>query len=328
MTGAYRCIEDVVCESLSRLEASCTDWSSVRSILAEGAYASHKDWEKTKAYAGRLGGALPDVETPAFGRMFERVLKEGGWEASEPDKWVVLVAGLNGIRKTTAMYEPWMADALREAGISDPPVGTTSFFRQLDFIMATIANDEFAAMYSEEEDVESYARRKARIFAEYRTAAEMVGIVLLEAAKRAQKNVMFETSGRDVGMFEYVDSLFDDTYRKLVVYFDINDVSFAKRSVDQRMRDEMRRGKAAAASGDPLATIYANAGGPYGPDALDSVLADSRRVWRDEILSGRVGRDWAKAAIRITATDVAPWSAAALRPDGHPGTPFDFSPRP
>ena len=38
-------------------------------------------------------------------------------------------------------------------------------------------------------------------------------------------NVMVETSGKDIGMYHYVEHFFnDDQYRKLVVHFDINDI--------------------------------------------------------------------------------------------------------
>ncbi|KAH8053629.1 hypothetical protein JL722_9476 [Aureococcus anophagefferens] len=203
--------------------------------------------------------------------------------------WVVLVTGVNGIRKTTSIYEPWFGDALREAIVGPggaratspgrPARGSTSFFRQLDFVIATAANEDFRRLYGIE-DVAAYAAAKDAIFSRYRTVAEMVGALLVAEAKTRDLNVMLETSGRDVAMFEYVDHFFPDAhYRKLALNFEIEDLAFAERSVDSRMLGEMARGKAAAAAGDARAVVDANAGGPYGSAVLAGVQRDSRACW-------------------------------------------------
>jgi len=177
-----------------------------------------------------------------------------------------LVTGLNGIRKTTSVYQPWFADVLRTASVQwaadgeydertmgPVPVGGTCFFRQLDFMIATLANTQFERLYTEvdEDDVETYSKFKDAIFARYRTLAETLGVLLVRAAQRAGISVMVETSGRDVGMYEYVEHLFspaactDYTYKKLVVNFGVSDIKHAEASVDARMRREMALGRAA-----------------------------------------------------------------------------------
>lgn len=329
---ALQSVESTFVASLSRLlreevgTDKDVDWAGVSATVAKYARGSHKDWARTRQAARELAGVLPAVDDSKFRAMFRRVLDDGGWDRAPPQHkpWVVLVAGLNGIRKTTALYEPWMATVLAEAGIEDAPVGANSFFRQLDFLMATIANQDFALLYRQD-DVAEYARQKADIFARFRTAAEMCGVLLLEAAKKRRKNVMVETSGRDVGMFTYVDYFFDDDdYRKLVIYFDINDVEFAKTSVDARMRAEMRQGKQAMrfAARD---IVNANAGGPYGPDVLDGVNDDARRVWATEVETGNVGATWHKVRVAITASDdKQPWTAAAAGGKSI----FEFTPKP
>ena len=86
------------------------------------------------------------------------------------------------------------------------------------------------------------------------------------------------TSGRDAGMYAYVDAFFPDAeYRKLVVNFAINELGFAERSVDARMTREMAAGEAALAGGDPVVLVEANAGGPYGSAVLAGVQAESER---------------------------------------------------
>ena len=180
--------------------------------------------------------------------------------------WVVLVTGLNGVRKTTAIYEPWFEAALKEAitapdgskGALTLPTGAKSFFRQLDFVVATVAMTQFEKLYAIK-DVAKYAEAKAAIFARYRTTSEMVGALLVEEASRIKANVLVETSGRDVGMFNYIDHFFDDAaYHKLALNFEIDDIAFAEASVDTRMLGEMERGRTAVASGDAGTVVEAN----------------------------------------------------------------------
>ena len=151
-----------------------------------------------------------------------------------------------------------------------------------------------------------------------------------------QMNVMVETSGRDVGMYQYVDELFPkDTcgYRKLVVNFGINDIGYAERSVDTRMAMEMKIGKAAmgryadeCTSSAGAAIILANAGGPYGSAVLAGVQADSMRVWQDIVGGGEgdVGHGWFKASIGIEAREEAPWRAQARGAGVSDATAFEF----
>ena len=100
----------------------------------------------------------------------------------------------------------------------DVPCGANSFFRQLDYIIATVANEEFKTLYqtttttttTTSNNVKDYSLLKDAIFARYRTIAEVVGVLLIKAAMNKKLNVMVETSGRDIAMFEYVDTFFPD----------------------------------------------------------------------------------------------------------------------
>ncbi|KAH8078773.1 hypothetical protein JL720_9519 [Aureococcus anophagefferens] len=217
--------------------------AEVASVVASLA----NDWAATEAGGAALAAALPAADSDEFARIFEKVLGGGGWAGavaaaeSRPESakpWVVLVTGVNGIRKTTSIYEPWFGDALREAIVGPggargrrpgrPARRSTSFFRQLDFVIATAANEDFRRLYGIE-DVAAYAAAKDAIFSRYRTVAEMVGALLVAEAKTRDLNVMLETSGRDVAMFEYVDHFFPDAhYRKLALNFEIEDLAFAE----------------------------------------------------------------------------------------------------
>jgi len=314
------------------------NWSALRDLYATCAHRTHKDWPTTMTAAAELAEIIGSPDSPVFRQLFTRVLEDGNWDAAaraatgrDSAPWVVLVTGLNGIRKTTSVGQPWFKELLRQAlgeqfdgACEELPAGTDSFFRQLDYMIATMALEQFKTLYGLNAPVEEYAAFKEGIFARYRTIAEILGVLLVRECQAKRLNVMVETSGRDVGMYKYVDQLFpgeESGYRKLVVNFGINDIGFAERSVDTRMRMEMKVGAAALASAKGegsaeagAAIIRANAGGPYGSSVLAGVQADSVGVWRTilEAKEGEVGHSWLKASIAIDADAEAPWRARAL----------------
>eukprot|EP00747_Dinoflagellata_sp_TGD_P209394 gnl/TRDRNA2_/TRDRNA2_82788_c0_seq2.p1 gnl/TRDRNA2_/TRDRNA2_82788_c0~~gnl/TRDRNA2_/TRDRNA2_82788_c0_seq2.p1 ORF type:complete len:350 (+),score=71.36 gnl/TRDRNA2_/TRDRNA2_82788_c0_seq2:97-1146(+) len=283
------------------------NWPTMRDLLRGSAHERHTDWANTEKAAQAFASFLSGPDDAAFCRIFERVLLGGGWDsaagaanARAPDAkpWVVLVMGLNGIRKTTTVYQRWFKDVLFQAldekiAKDDLPDGSNSFFRQLDYLVATVANED-------------------SIFARYRTIAEIWGALLVKEAKKKRMNVMVETSGKDIGSFHYVDHFFsDEEYRKLVVHFTINDITLAETSVDRRMAKEMKDGREAIAqAADVREVVKANAGGPYGSSVLRKVQAESDKVW-DSLHGSDVGKTWLKASIAITGSASADWTACA-----------------
>lgn len=363
------------------------DFGGLKGLLKEVAHLSHKDWGVTSSNSDKLletlsiASADDDDSSAAtyplssHARQFlERILKDGNWDGAveaaktrpaDQAPWAVLVTGVNGIRKTTSMYQPWFGHLLSEALIApkeedessakkqktEPatpeslPSGTNSFFRQLDHMICTVCNEEFARLYQwaasevpeakdsegasapSEAVVEQYSDYKAGIFTRYRTLSELLGALLLKQAQLVSINCMMETSGRDVAMFHYVDHFFDSKkagYSKLALHFTINDLECAKQSVDRRMIQEIQAGSKAIESGDAFDVVYTNEGGPYGSKVLAGVQKDSDRVWESEVLSGKVGKDWYKATIAINAHPTEPWTAQAVKPDGSLGSLFTF----
>eukprot|EP00536_Pseudo-nitzschia_multiseries_P018982 jgi/Psemu1/230933/e_gw1.3528.2.1 len=197
------------------------DFDGLRTLLAEVAHLSHKDWAVTSENSDKLCERLSVESTVApptsavssstttstststtptstdfplsasARQLLERVVNEGNWDgavdcASRSDRpsdeksWAVLVTGVNGIRKTTSMYQPWFAELLSEALVCpDPdttegeegkgkgsskssssstattipspgvlPTGSNSFFRQLDHMICTLCNEEFTRLYA------------------------------------------------------------------------------------------------------------------------------------------------------------------------------------
>lgn len=342
----------------------------LRELIEAVGHLPHKDWEKTGQSAERLNDILLDGSmdglSDEFKHTFKRVIHEGNWNAaaehaaveSNGKPWAILVTGVNGIRKTTSVYQPWFQQLINEAlvhpknnkadcldiPVDSLPTGENSFFRQLDHMIITLINHNFQKMYAltklshdfddhPEQDppssiIQKYSNYKAAIFSRYRTLSEILGVLLVRQAKASKMNIMIETSGRDVAMFHYVDSFFpSEEYNKLALHFTINDLSHAESSVDTRMVREMKAGIEALNSGDMDKVINANAGGPYGSEVLKGIQRDSDAVW-DTIISedaeGDVGQDWFKASINIEAKADEDWTANAILPDGSDGTAFKF----
>ena len=353
-------------------------------VLQQVCHISHKDWKVTMENAQKLKPFLiPDDATKFPGGVsqvrFARILQDGNWKGAcdhatnknnEQSPWAVLVTGVNGIRKTTSLYQPWFGELLQEALIVPKdapndadsqdmdllPTGANSFFRQLDHMIATLCNRDFALLYAhaakrlqEEqsnsnnnhtnestgdpspETIRAYSNLKAAIFTRYRTLSELLGVLLLQQAHTQNLNCLMETSGRDVAMFHYIDTVFPSQYRKLALHFRINDLSHAQTSVDRRMIHEIQTGIQAidasttSSSIDVAQVIAANAGGPYGSEVLPGVQQASSAVWKTVVDgSAGVGEDWYKATIQINAHPTDPWTAQAVKPDGSLGTVFPF----
>ena len=192
---------------------------ALSALMKREAHVSHKEWARTLIASESLANVVGEPDDPAFREAFHRVLLGGGWDRAveavgmrQGKPWAVLVTGLNGIRKTTCTYQPWFQSVLAEALQCPPdspmppqgdlPCGDNAFFRQLDFIVSTLANEQFRELFSTYDltQVDGYAAAKDGIFARYRKAAEMVGLLLIQAARKRRLNVMTETSGRDVAM--------------------------------------------------------------------------------------------------------------------------------
>jgi len=345
---AIRSIQNIASEDAS------IDYDALRTVLSEVAHLSHKDWTRTGNNAERVGKILlPDGMSEDARYMLERIVKEGMWDSAaahaSSQPWAVLVTGVNGIRKTTSMYQSWFPELLAEALVVPPgkptsfdaatlPCGTNGFFRQLDHMISILCNEDFAQLYAltgeemknidgepTKEVIQKYSDLKAAIFTRYRTLSELLGVLLLREAQKLNLNCMMETSGRDVAMFHYVDHFFPERYNKLALHFTINDLSQAQTSVDTRMVAEMKTGIHAVKDGDVRKMMYANVGGPYGSEVLPGVQEDSDRVWNDVVLKNDgVGKDWYKATIAINAHPTEPWTAQAVRPDGSLGKVYSF----
>jgi hypothetical protein len=376
---------------------SPVDAGRLRKLLVSAAHLSHKDWSVTEAnadelfkilfpspsmnseYADSLSSSF-DVIAPV---LLERIMADGNWKAAvshasskatssaagngapselNPGEkpWAVLVTGVNGIRKTTSMYQPWFPQVLEEALVvpsgshddeSDPPferdlpTGQNSFFRQLDHMIATLCNHEFEMLYRMTEKeyqrlcmkdvdggatvvhpevIEKYTNLKAALFSRYRTLSELLGALLLKQARKRCMNCLMETSGKDIAMFQYVDHFLPE-HNKLALRFQINELGLAKASVDERMKSEILAGMQAHTVQQ---IIQSNQGGPYGSQVLPDIQRDSDAVWHDQVATNRgVGNDWYKATIQIVAHPDRPWTAQAVRPDGTLGTLHEFLPK-
>ena len=352
--------QDQIAQCIKGLKRSAGDehigavvWPDLSDFLARSAHLPAGDWAQTRRLSREFKAIVGTPKDAAFRAIFARVLEGGGWDAAAAAvktrakarlPFLVLVAGLNGIRKTTAVNARWFAEALRaaapplsfaatEGGV---PCGRSAFFRQLDFMVATLASEEFRALYADfSDDVDRYAKQKQSLFAQYRQLAEILGVLLVDEALARGMDVFAETSGRSSGSFHYIDFLASErdggpkgrsqatnesraaaateasaaasvsTVRranKLVARFEVNDVRHAKRSVASRMTREIAEGRSALASGSHEACLVANRGGPYGPSVLTGVEAASKQVWSE--LEPRLRREgWIVASFLVEAND-------------------------
>eukprot|EP00930_Biecheleria_cincta_P005600 TRINITY_DN106527_c0_g1_i1.p1 TRINITY_DN106527_c0_g1~~TRINITY_DN106527_c0_g1_i1.p1 ORF type:complete len:423 (-),score=66.31 TRINITY_DN106527_c0_g1_i1:19-1287(-) len=316
---------------------------ALRLVLERSMEVPYKEWPRLVRLAGELASALGSGPTDAFRPLFHRVLQDGGWEAAlqaaaarpaGEKPWIVLSTGVNGIRKSTMMYQDWCPEVLLEAlppeqrnsvDASWLPTGRNSFFRQLDFLIVSVANSELSKLYATK-NLEDYVRTKESIFSTYRTLAELWGILLVQEAKQKGLNIIIETTGKDDVMFKFVDLLFDDnSYRKLCLHTSVNEVSIASTSVDARMIKEREAGIAALTEPSLLPQdctrklIDANQGGTtYGIDNLRKIEAQSEKLW-EQLNSGERALDtsWALAGVAIRAsTDPTAWTASAAKGSG------------
>jgi hypothetical protein len=128
------------------------DFDKLRTFLSQVAHLSHKDWERTGKNSETLASIIiPDGISENARHLFTRIFRDGNWDGAinyvtkrKPKElpWAVLVTGVNGIRKTTSMYQDWFPSLLSEALIAPGgfqsiydvhslPCGQTAFFRQL-----------------------------------------------------------------------------------------------------------------------------------------------------------------------------------------------------
>lgn len=271
---------------------SPTQSSSLETIIQDTAHTNYKEWQQTSLDADKL---LLALTTPNFDAVFNRVTTEGNYNGAlqnkPPHPWAVLVTGCNGIRKTTALHQPWFGEALaaslKSADPTAVPTGANSFYRQLDHIIASLCNEQFKELYQNQmqmptQTVASYSASKAHIFSRYRKLSEMVGVSFLKKAIGDGVNVLAETSGKDKASWRYIDEFFPPStkYKKLAIHFSINDLSFAKESVDERMKKEIRAGIGVLENnGSAKDIVNVNLGGPYGSEVLEGVERESEKVW-------------------------------------------------
>lgn len=133
----------IVCNGIANLipKDASVNFEELRGVVQKVAHLSHKDWSRTSRNSDALSRSLSissndegsdDVISQHAQQLLERILKEGNWDGSKAHSasagkgksekpWAVLVTGVNGIRKTTSMYQPWFEELLSESLC--PPAG-------------------------------------------------------------------------------------------------------------------------------------------------------------------------------------------------------------
>lgn len=126
-----------ICNGIQNLvpQDAPIDFEELKELLKNVAHLSHKNWGVTSANSDKLSRSLSissDDESVSSSplsshaqQLLERILKDGNWKGAvekatpigsgDGKPWAVLVTGVNGIRKTTSMYQPWFGELLAEA---------------------------------------------------------------------------------------------------------------------------------------------------------------------------------------------------------------------
>lgn len=304
-----------------------------KAFLSRYAHKSSPDWAVIEEASQELGKIVLDPtmdQAAQFSQIFGRLYKEGQWKPAvdhakqRPEghkPWMVLVAGVNGSRKSTCMYQTWLPEALlasfedipgqpRLPSKEELPTGRTSFFRQLDYLIPTVANEDFLSLYNMKDiDLEKYTAIKDGIFSRYRNLAELWGVPILREAQKHMVDIMIETTGSKTAMIGFVDHFFpDESYNKLYLHFKISQISSAEKSVDTRMQREFEAGLRLSQDSDVAEVIGVNKGGSQVSKVLAKVNEDSLKVWED-VKAGKYAKSWFKASILINA-DESPWTAS------------------
>lgn len=135
------------------------DFDALRQFLSQVAHLSHKDWTRTGKNSEALAHILsPDGMSSHTRHLLVRIVQEGNWDGAKQHAeakftddlpWAVLVTGVNGIRKTTSIYQPWFQSLLAEALVAPDrhkavfdtsalPSGQNGFFRQLGMCLYSL----------------------------------------------------------------------------------------------------------------------------------------------------------------------------------------------
>ena len=366
--------DDINLGTLMRLEMSKDPksnqmkWMLFKFYLQSRGHLPYKVASTLKESVQLLRKIVGEPGQQLFEQLFHSILSGGRWQEAlaysisiqqqltspivpiNKKPWVVLVMGCNGIRKTTSVYQKWFTEAVAfslgntfKGTMEELPNGKNSFFRQLDYIMACLANVEFKNMYKSEccipfttsggftdGQIQTYMNIKGGVFARYRSLCESLGGIIIESAIANSMNVIIETSGKDIASFHYIDNFFsDDQYRKLVVNFTVTDLQHAKDSVNQRMQNEMLKGYELVRDVNTTVNelISVNCGGPYGGDQLAAVEEASKKTWNlvteqciakgdgenpmnemSDVVTNGDGKGSLAFASTCSSTDSNPWS--------------------
>lgn len=150
---------------------------NLREFVAQYAHGTSTDWPAIEAAAEKLESLLGKPGDRKFDRLFHRILDDGQWKQAEqaakkrPEEgkpWVVLIGGVDGVRKTGSIFQPWWRNAVHDGfGVPDEqlsaheldpidtatpkygalPSGQNSFIMPHDTIVASFANTLMISLY-------------------------------------------------------------------------------------------------------------------------------------------------------------------------------------
>jgi hypothetical protein len=166
--------------------------------------------------------------------------------------WVVVIMGLNGIRKTTAMKDDQIKTLIYEAlpkKIQDyydkdfMPSANNSFFRQLDFIVPSLAS-KFFEMLKDLNSIDLYKLGKHKIFSTYGLFFGNWLNIISNCIGSVGCNMLIEATGQNYLQSHLINrnekfSAYNK-YNKLIIRFSITEdnLSIIGDTIDKRFEEE------------------------------------------------------------------------------------------
>jgi hypothetical protein len=210
----------------------------------------------TKKYPTLKSLKENDILEIALKEILPHVFTGGNWDnaisITKKQPAVILVCGLNGIRKSSSMNKDDRIKDIISRNLKhlqyDPdsmPSGKNSFFRQLDYVISSITSAFFYDLYSNKPNIDTdiYGKIKKNIFnVVARLNAVWISLITYIATER-KKHIIVEAVGNNTNAITTINNTFTN-YNKVIIYFQLEkgNIQYAKDSVTKRLENDLSNG--------------------------------------------------------------------------------------
>jgi hypothetical protein len=181
--------------------------------------------------------------------LLPRFFKDGNIDICKTNNspWIVVVMGLNAIRKTTAMKQldlPILINSvLPHINTKYIPTANNSFFRQLDYLVPSIASGLFLKLRNIE-DIKYYKIGKQLLFSKLATLNGLWLNVVSNIIGKLDYNMLIEATGTNFGQVDLInDNPNFNNYNKLIIRFNVDQtqLKIVGESITTRFDEEFKK---------------------------------------------------------------------------------------